>query len=176
MITPDILRKAWAMLAPREKRATLVVFAISFVAAVASAVMIGSIMPFLTVLSDPEAIRRHEYLAWAHDRFGFTSDYDFLLFVAGLSLSVVLVSGLIQLAKSYALSHYTSMRVHSIGSRLLRNYLAQEYEFFLSRHSGEMAKEIFSEAGMVVNNFYKPAMELVASVLPRSRSSRCSSC
>ena len=163
MITPGILRKAWAMLGPREKRVTLVVFAISFVAAIASAVMIGSIMPFLTVLSNPEAIRRYDYLAWAYERFGFTSDYDFLLFAAGMSLSVVLVSGLIQLAKNYALSHYTSMRVHTIGSRLLSNYLAQEYEFFLSRHSGEMAKEIFSEAGLVVNNFYKPAMELVAS-------------
>jgi ABC-type multidrug transport system fused ATPase/permease subunit len=163
MNAPGILRKGWAMLGPHEKRATLVVFAISLVAAVAAAVMIGSIMPFLTVLSNPDAIRRYDYLGWTYERFGFTSDYDFLLFLAGLSLSVALVSGLVQLTKSYALSHYTSMRVHSIGSRLLRNYLTQEYEFFLSRHSGEMAKEIFSEAGMVVNNFYKPAMELVAS-------------
>lgn len=164
MIAPGILRKGWSMLGPCEKRQTLIVFAISFVAAVAAAVMIGSIMPFLTVLSNPEAIRRYDYLGWAYERFGFTSDYDFLLFVAGLSLSVIVVSGLLQLAKNYALSHYTSMRVHSIGSRLLKNYLSQEYEFFLSRHSGEMAKEIFSEAGMVVNSFYKPAMELVASV------------
>jgi ABC-type multidrug transport system fused ATPase/permease subunit len=159
-----ILRRAWAMLIPSERRATVLVFAISFFAAIAAAVMIGSIVPFLTVLSNPEAISRISYLQQAYDYFGFTDAYDFLLFVAGVSFVIILVSGLIQVAKNYALAHYSSMRVHSISSRVLANYLAQEYEFFLSRHSGELAKEIFSEAGMVVNNFFRPGLDLIASV------------
>ena len=165
MLDTKTLRKAGELLTRRERYSTIVVFTITLFAAAATAVMIGSIMPFLTVLSNPESVETVSYLNKAYNYFSFTDRYDFLLFVGLASFAIILISGAIQMVKNYAVARYASMRVHSISSRLLRNYLAQEYEFFLSRHSGELSKEVFNESGMVVNNFFKPALDLVAAVL-----------
>lgn len=158
----SVIRKAWQILSPRERRNTFWVLVVTLIASAASAVMVGSIFPFLSVLSDREAVTKFSYLNRVYTFFGFTDRYDFLLFMAFASFGVTLVAGVIQMTKSYVLAHYSSMRELSVATGVLGNYLDQEYEFFLSRHSGELAKEIFSEAGMVVNNFFRPGLDFIA--------------
>ena len=159
-----LFHKAWVILSPEERRSTVFLLLIILLASAVSAVMIGSIFPFLTVLSDRDAITNIDYLNKFYTFSGVANAYEFLLFMAFTSFAVILVSGMVQMAKSYALAYYTSMRELSVATGVLGNYLDQEYEFFLSRHSGELAKEIFSEAGMVVNNFFKPGLDFVASI------------
>jgi ABC-type multidrug transport system fused ATPase/permease subunit len=62
-------------------------------------------------------------------------------------------------------ARYTQMRVHSISRRLLAHYLAQPYEFFLGRHSGDMSTNILAEAQQVVGQFLRPLAELISATL-----------
>ena len=64
-----------------------------------------------------------------------------------------MITSVIQIAKSYAVSRYSLMRGHSISHRLMIAYLRQPYAFFLNRHSGEMSTRVLSEAQQVVNQF-----------------------
>ena len=165
MIDFSIWKKAWALLDARERRNAWIVLGIIIVGALASAVMVGSVMPFLAVLADPSKIETTPALAWAYDAFGFTTTYGFLVGLGLVSFAVIVLSSLIQIARSWAVARFSMMRMHSISHRLLATYMAQPYAFFLNRHSGEMGPRVLSETGQVVMQFLRPAAEFVAAFM-----------
>lgn len=134
-------------------------------AALSSAAMVGSVLPFLSVLADPERIRSTPALGWAYDVGGFSSDYDFLVALGLASLAVIILSNLMQMVRTWAVARFTLMRIYTLSHRLLAAYLRQPYEYFLDHHSGEMSTQILSESQEAVNQFFRPAGEVIASTL-----------
>lgn len=162
-ITP--WRNVWQLLDVSERRNALKVIAIAVIAAAASTIMVGSIVPFLAVLADPSKIHDEPYLAWAYHTFGITSDYQFLAFL-GAGVLVVIVLGMsIQLLRIYAVARFAMMRVHSFSRRLMASYLGQPYEYFLNRHSGELGTRVLAEAQEVVLRFLLPATEFITAII-----------
>lgn len=165
MIKPSRIRKAWALLDARERRNAWIVLAVIIVSAFAAAVMVGSIMPFLSVLADPERIRSVPALAWAYERGGFTSDFSFLMALGAASFVVIVLANLIQVARVYVVTRYTQMRIHTLSARLLSGYLRQPYEYFLEHNTGDMGTQILSESQEVVQRFFAPLAESISSAL-----------
>ena len=159
------VRKCWWLLDARERRNALKVLALMIVGAFASAAMVGSVFPFLSVLSDPDLIRTSPALAQAYALGGFTSDYGFLVALGVGAMALIVVSNLVLILNAWALERFTQMRVHSISRRLLAHYLAQPYAFFLQRHSGDMSTNILAEAQQVVSQFLRPMANLISSSL-----------
>lgn len=158
-------KKVWAMLDMRERRNALFVLGIVIIGALSSALMVGSVVPFLSVLSDPGRIQSTPVLAWSYDAFGFRSEYGFLVGLGVASLAVIVFTSLMQIVKAWVVAQFTMMRMHSISHRLLSAYLRQQYEFFLNRHSGEIGTRILAESGQVVQQFLRPAADAVAAML-----------
>ena len=165
MIDTTIWKRAWALLDARERRNAWFVFGVIVIGALSSAVMVGSVMPFLAVLADPSRIETTVALAWAYDAFGFTSKYGFLIGLGLASFGVIVVSSAVQIARTWAVARFAIMRVHSIGYRLLCTYLSQPYAFFLNRHSGEMGPRVLAESERVVHQFLRPAAEFIAACM-----------
>ena len=165
MIDIETWRKCWALLDAHERRNAWITLAVVILGALSSALMVGSVLPFLMVLSDPGQIARVPALAWAYEVFGFTSDYAFLIAMGLASFGVIVLSSLIQIAKTYVVARFAMMRIHSISHRLMIAYLRQPYAFFLNRHTGEMNTRVLAETTEVVNVFLRPAAELIAASL-----------
>lgn len=157
--------RLWLILEPRERRNALLVLGVVILSAIGAAAMVGSIMPFLAVLADPEVIHADGYLARIYDALGFQSDFRFLVALGLASIAVILVAGLLQIARSYAVARFAAMRIHSLSSRLLIKYLNYPYEYFLDLHSSRISTQILEEARQVVNSFLRPLVDLVASAL-----------
>jgi len=153
---------AWDLLDRAERKQAGVLLLSVLFAALASTGMVASIIPFLTVLSDPGSIQTDPFLAWVYRLFGFESTVSFVLFIGSTSFVIILLASLAQIMRAYAISMFATMRVHSIGSRLLATYLHQPYEFFLNEHSGELGAKILSESQVIVDNFYRPISEIFA--------------
>jgi ABC-type multidrug transport system fused ATPase/permease subunit len=165
MIDGKTLRMAWALLDARERRRAWLVLAVVILSALSAAFMVGSVLPFLTVLAQPERIREVPALAWAYEMGGFESDYWFLVALGVASALVILTASLLQILRVWVLTRFAMMRMHSISHRLLSRYLRQPYEFFLDRHSGTMGTKILAEAQQAVVQFLSPAADVVASSL-----------
>lgn len=165
MIGFSMWKKGWALLDVRERRKAWAVLGVIIIGALSSAVMVGSVMPFLAVMADPSRIQNTPMLAWAFDTFGFSSVYGFLIGLGIASFAITIFSSLIQIARTWAVARFSMMRIHSISYRLLSNYLTQPYVFFLNRHSGEMGPRVLTESEQVVLRFLIPAAELIAAGL-----------
>src|SRR6056297_2130337 len=164
MIDLSTWKKAWALLDGRERRNAWIVLGIVIMGALSSALMVGSVLPFLSVLADPDRIETNAALAWTYQTFGFSSDYGFLVGLGLASLAVIVLTSLMQIVKTWAVARFAMMRMHSISHRLMTAYLRQPYEFFLNRHSGEMGTRILAESQQVVMQFLRPAAEAVAAM------------
>lgn len=161
---PDLSlwRRGWALLEARERRMAWVVLGIVIASAISAAVMVGSVLPFLTVLSDPSRIETVPQLAWAYEWFGFTTRYHFIVALGLATIAMIVVANAMQMLRLYVVSRFTMMRVHSISHRLLARYLDQPYEFFLSAHTSDMSARILNETNNVVQYFLRPAAEVIS--------------
>jgi ATP-binding cassette, subfamily B, bacterial PglK len=165
MIDLSTWKKAWMLLSVHDKRNAYLVLIVIILSALAAASMVASIMPFLTALANPSGIEENIFLQWVYDYFNFKSDYTFLIGLGAASFLVIVFSSIIQIIRVWLVAHFVTMQIHSISYKLLFNFLSQKYEFFLSRHSAEMSAKILSEASQVVQQFMRPAAELIASSL-----------
>jgi ABC-type bacteriocin/lantibiotic exporter with double-glycine peptidase domain len=153
----DIIRKFRDLLDARERRNAIILFAMILLTGVLEAVGVASVMPFLSVLSNPEVIQEKATLQWAYDTLGFTSTDSFLFFL-GIAVFFIVVFGLsFRALTEYFLARFTHMRNYSLSSRLLRSYLSRPYSWFLSRHSADLGKTILSEVQQVITNALVPA-------------------
>ena len=121
-----------------------------------------SIMPFLAVLANPGLITSSHTLAALHDALGFQGAEGFLVFLGMASFALLIISAVIRSIGSLFVNRFIQMRSFTIGTRLLETYLRQPYAWFLHRHSGDMAKQLFSELSVLVNQVYQPATILIA--------------
>ena len=116
-------RQAWALLSHPERRQLVRVLILSGLSAAASAAMIGSILPFLSVLTDPGGIAQSPTMAWAYDRFGFASDRSFLIALCLGCIALVVITTVLQIRKTFRLQHFSATCVHGISTRLFARYL-----------------------------------------------------
>lgn len=157
-------KKAWALLDAREKRSAWLVLSIVILSAISSALMIGSVLPFLSVLADPGRIQTVPALAAAYETFDFDSEYSFLVGLGLATLVMIVLTSIMQILKTWCVARFSMMRIHSISHRLMEAYLRQPYEFFLNRHSGQMGTQILAETQQLVMQFLRPAAEAIAAV------------
>ncbi len=60
------------------------------------------------------------------------------------------------------MARLTGMTGHSLSMRLLEQYLARPYGYFLTNNTSELGKNLLTEVSEVVNGVLQPCMQLVA--------------
>src|SRR5699024_631933 len=129
---------------------------------VTEAVGVASIMPFITLLSDPHVIETNPQLQTLY-RFSGSSTKDGFLVLIGAGVFVIVVTSLLfKTITLYALVRFGYMRNFSLSTRLLTISLRQPYAWFLSQHSADLGKTVLSEVDHVVSTAVVPAMKLLA--------------
>jgi ABC-type multidrug transport system fused ATPase/permease subunit len=123
---------------------------------------VASVMPFMSLAANPEAVETNPILAATNAFFGFHDARQFLFFLA-LVVFVGLVAAIAAKAFTiYALTRFIETRSYSLSRKLMAGYLQQPYEWFLSRHSVDLGKNILSEAEMVIKGVLSPALYLIS--------------
>ncbi len=155
-------RKLLSMLDPRERRRAGLVFLLMLSIAVSEVLGVASVMPFMAVLANQEVVDSNKYLAGAFQLFGFERRESFL-FALGLLFFVLLLGSLsLKALGLWAQLRFSYNRSFVWSSRLVAAYLRQPYEWFLNRHSADLATSILAEVDDVVWNALIPMLQVVA--------------
>lgn len=153
------------LLSQRERNRAVMLLGMILIMALLDMIGVASIMPFITVLANPELIETNLLLSKAFfiaNRFGFYTKSEFLFVLGILVFILLLISLSFKALTSYAQLHFALMREYSIGMRLVEGYLHQPYSWFLSRHSAQLGKNILSEVSAVIGGGVTPMMTLIA--------------
>ena len=164
----QIFKKLFFILSRNERKKATLLLIMLVIMALLDVIGVASILPFVAVLSDPSIIESNillKNLFLFSSRFGINSIEEFL-FALGMSVFLLLVISLtFKSLTTYASVRFIFMREHSIGKRLMREYLNQNYEYFISHSGINLGKNILSEVSMVVGNGIKPLIELITNFI-----------
>lgn len=158
----EVFKKALGLLSEDERRRLGFVFLMTLFMAIFEVAGIASVLPFLSMLANPEAIGTNRFLGWVYNVFGFTTERSFLIALGTTAFVLQLVAAGVRAYGQFVVTRFAQMRRHSISARLLEAYLRQPYEFFLNRHSGDLGKSILSEVDQAINSVLQPMANMIA--------------
>ena len=147
----------------QRKRASILLIMI-LVMGLLEMIGVASIMPFITVLLNPEVIQTNNFLSNIYqitEKIGIKNDFDFLFFLGIMVFLLLVISLSFKALTMYIQLRFTKDCEYTIGKRLIETYLYQPYSWFLNRHSGDLGKSILSEANFVVDHGVNPIMNIL---------------
>ena len=164
----QIIKKLLYLLTPKEQRNASLLMIMVLGMAFLDMLGVASILPFTTVLSNPDLIESNILLNKAFKTaktFGVETKQDFI-FIFGILVFIVLIVSLVFKALTlYIQTLFVLMRTHSIAKRLVEGYLNQPYSWFLNRNSSELGKNILSEVSTVTSSGMNTLIELIKQYL-----------
>ncbi|MBD8899285.1 ABC transporter ATP-binding protein [Rhodanobacter sp. DHG33] len=156
------LKKIWTVFTPPERRKAVGMLVLVVLMAVAETLSVVSIMPFLSVLGRPAIIHDNPLLQSVYQSFGFHDTRGFILALGLTSIAIVIGSSIFKTATLHLLNRFVHLERHSISARLLSRYLHQPYEFFLTRNSSVLGKNVLSEVDQLLFELIQPLSQLIA--------------
>ena len=130
--------------------------------ALAEVVGVGSIVPFLTVLTVPESAAPGLPLGRLQALLGISAWRDFMLVLGVAAFVAFLVANLMNVALAFATQRFTWHQGQRIAERLFEGWLALPWLDFMRRNNAERLNLLFTETIRVVGNVLVPAVTLVA--------------
>jgi ATP-binding cassette, subfamily B, bacterial PglK len=160
-----IVKSILILIEKSELNESLVVLSLAIILSLVEALGIISIMPFLTVLADPNLTNSNTtllYLFKLSKSFGINTTNEFIFFLGLVSFSIIIFAAAFRTITHYKLSKYIEMRRHFLGLRLLKAYVRQPYYKIMNRHTSEMNKAILSEVDQLIAYVVRPVVNLIS--------------
>jgi ABC-type multidrug transport system fused ATPase/permease subunit len=155
-------KRLWGLLTARERHRAALLLVLILVMGFTQMAGVASVMPFMSMAANPQAVETHSNLAAAYAFFGFGNTRQFLLFLGFMVFAGLVAAITTKALTTYALTRFIETRSYSLSRKLMAGYLNQPYDWFLSRHSADLGKNILSEAEQVIKGGISPALYLIA--------------
>jgi ABC-type multidrug transport system fused ATPase/permease subunit len=159
----NIFRQLNNLLTYSDKKRTAVLMALIIIMALLDMIGVASVMPFMAVLTNPHLIETNTYLIALYQfagHFGVINNAQFLTFLGGLVFVMLIISLSFKIITSYLQFNFISSCEFNISKRLLERYLNQSYSWFLNRHSADLARNILSDVGAVIDHCIHPLINI----------------
>jgi len=163
-----IFKKVLFLLTNQQRRKAFILLLMLTTVALIEMMGIASILPFVTVLTNPSLIETNSIL---NDLFQFSNNFgvknntEFLFALGVVVFMFLIISITFKALTLYFQVKFVENLKHDISKRLVERYLSQSYSWFLSRHSADFAKTILSEVDNVLGSIVAPLIELIAKSL-----------
>jgi len=156
------IRKVLELLTPAERRRLWLVFAGVLASALLETAGVASVLPFLTVIANPNAVQDNDLLHWLFTTLGFSSVNWFLVFLGFVALGALVISNAMRAVVTWGMLRFSWMRNHSLSLRLLDSYLHRPYTFFLNENTATLGRNILAETSNVINGVLLPLLDIIA--------------
>lgn len=160
------LKKLFHLLDQNEIRRVKILFLLILVMSVIDLLGIASILPFMSILSNPELVESNSFFKSVYlssKNFGVSSINEFLFLLGMLVFFLLIISLFFKTLTNYLTMKFIYKLEFSMGKRLIEGYLFQPYNWFLTRNSSELGKSILSEVSTVISQGMLPMMNLIIS-------------
>ena len=153
----------WSFLKIRRKIQFFLILILILITAFSEVVSIGSIVPFIGVLTSPETIYKSEKMLFLWGILGINSPSD-IIFPLTIFFSVSAIFAAVTRLTLLYLSNRVSFATGSeISTDIYKRTLYQPYSLHVSRNSSEIISGIVNKAGSIVSYFIQPTITIITS-------------
>ena len=157
----NLIKKIKIIIEPQEKWQLLILFASILLMAFFQTLGVISILPFMSIVTQPEIIESNKWMNWLYNSLDFTSINSFIIFIGILILVIIIIGNLTSALATWLKVRFVYRKNHSISTALLKKYLSLPYVYFLSQNTADLSKNILSEAGILTIHFILPLIDIV---------------
>jgi len=165
VIKNSTLLTLWCHLSKRRQKQFLLLLILMVVASLAEIISIGTVLPFLGVLSNPEQVYQHSLMQPVIQILAITEPRQLILPLTILFITSALLTGVIRLLLLYAMTRFSFATGADLSINIYRRTLYQEYEVHVSRNSSEVINGIISKTGTVIGGVISPTLTLISSII-----------
>jgi len=152
------------LLGKNQKNRLRILLILTFIVAFLDVAGIASIAPYLSIVSDPSVIQDNDILNKIFFYLGYTdpsstAEIKSFLIVLGVFVFLFMAFSMLMKASNiYMLERFAQSCNFNISKKFVKEYLKQEYSWFLDKNSSAIGKNILSEVGAVVSGVLLPGL------------------
>jgi ABC-type multidrug transport system fused ATPase/permease subunit len=158
-----LLARLWRHLSRHRQRQFLLIMGLMLLSALAEVVSLGALLPFLGILTAPDAVFNYRIVAGVAGAFGITTAQQLLLPLTIAFAVIALLAGAIRLVLLWVSTRFTFATGAELSIEVYRRTLYQPYRVHVARNSSEVISGIMSKVGGTVLGVLLPLMTLISS-------------
>lgn len=157
----NLIKKIKTIIEPHEKWQLLVLFISILLMALFQALGVVSVIPFMSIVMQPEIIESNRWLNWLYSSLGFTSVNSFIFFTGILMLFIIIIGSLTSALATWLKVRFVWRKNHNLSIALLKKYLSLPYVYFLTHNTADLSKNILDEVNLLTFYFMLPLINIV---------------
>lgn len=157
------LRELWVALSITRRRQLALLLVLMVIASVAEVFSIGSVLPFLGVLTAPDKVFNHPLIAPIATAMGLSGPSQLLLPLTVVFGVSVLFAGVTRLCLVWATTRLSFAVGADLSMEIYRRTLYQPYSVHVSRNTSEVITAIANKTNEVIYGVMTPTLNVVSS-------------
>jgi len=141
------------------------VLVLMFLASITEIISIGSVLPFLGVLTAPDQIYEYPLIQPINQAFNITAPEQLILPLTVVFIGAALLAGAIRISLFYVMTRLSYATGADLSISIYRRTLYQEYAVHVSRNSSEVINGIISKTGVVIGGVITPVLNIISSAI-----------
>jgi ATP-binding cassette subfamily B protein len=158
-----LLVRLWRKLSRHRQHQFLLIMVLMLASACAEVVSLGALLPFLGILTAPEAVFNYRLVAHLAHAAGITTAQQLLLPLTIAFAVIALLAGAIRLLLLGVSTRFTFATGADLSIEVYRRTLYQPYHVHVARNSSEVISGITNKVGGTVLGVVLPLMTLLSS-------------
>jgi ABC-type multidrug transport system fused ATPase/permease subunit len=156
-----LAKQIHALLTARERLRFYYLMLAALVMTALELVGISAIVAFMAVLAKPEMMFENRWLNMLYEALDFDNVHQFILICGFTLLLIYLLRNLFAAYMVWLQLRFVWGTLLSQSEKLLVKYIYSPYQFFLTRNTSDIQKNLLSEMNQIVNGVMLPATRLI---------------
>ena len=162
--TVRLLIRLWHHLRRRRKRQFIAVTSLMLLSAFAEVATLGAVIPFITVLVNPDRVMQYEVVASLARSIGVVQPEDLIVPLALVFVTGAVFSALVRLVVVWATTHLAIVLGADLTVEAYERTLYQPYATHVKRNTSEVTSGVIYKVEAVVSGMFFPLQVAVGSV------------
>ncbi len=152
----SVIRSIYAVLSREQKTKMLMLQAFFAFSAIVQVVGVASIAPFIGIISNPSTIQSNKILATIYEFGNFSSNNEFILGFALLSIAMILISNGVSALTLWLQLRFSIYLGSSFQFQLFEKFINRDYLFHKSTNYNRLISIISSDAPRFIYMVLQP--------------------
>lgn len=156
------LKSLFSLLNKQQKRRIYLLQVLFLVSAVAQIATIGSVAPFIALISTPEILETSDTFKFIYELSPAETYYQFLIFYSAMVCVVIFVGNLISAIVLWYSFRVTINTGAELQRQLFKQYMANQFIYFMRNSGSFMIAKINAQIPRIIYMVLQPLMQLIS--------------
>lgn len=159
----QLFKRLWSHIDHQRKLQFYLLLILMIFASLSEMLSIGSVVPFLALLTSPERVFMNDWMQPLIQLLGATTPSELLMPLTSIFCLASLFAGLMRLFLLWSNNKLSFNTAADLDIRIYRRTLYQPYSVHIARNSSEVISGISSKTNAIIYGFILPMLTLSAS-------------